>query len=164
MLSAQEVDGALKRCIAVVQIESFPIEREAIKEGKRIPNSSRLLKLTPFMDEMQLLRVGGRLDRSNLPQDVKHPNILPVHPFTEAIIRDVHHHLKHSQTERILSELRSTYWILKGRNTIRRLLRQCISCKKANVRPSIPLMASLPRSRPTPIFHLWTGLLWAVAC
>ena len=75
---------------------------------------------------------------------------MPLHPFTEALIRDAHQRLKHSQTERILSELRSTYWILKGRNTIRQVLRRCISCKKANAQPSIPLMASLPRCRLQP--------------
>ena len=150
VLSAGEVDSALMKCIAAVQNESFLVEVNAIKVGKRIPNNSRLLKLTPYMDEMQLLRVGGRLDRSDLPQEVKHPIILPLHPFTETLIRDVHQRLKHSQTERILSELRSTYWILKGRNTIRRVLQKCISCKKANARPSIPMMASLPRSRLSP--------------
>ena len=86
VLSVAELDAALKKCIAVVQRETFSVEINAIEVGKRIPNSSRLLKLTPYLDETQLLRVGGRLDRSDLPQGVKHPIILSLHPFTEALI------------------------------------------------------------------------------
>ena len=150
VLSAAEVNDALMKCINVAKRESFAIEFNAVRARKRVPTTSRILKLTPYKDEIQLLRFGGLLDRSHLTQDLKHPIILLKHPLTELIIRNTHHRLNHSKTERILAEIRSTYWVLGGRNTVRRVLRHCMGCRRENAQPLIPLMASLPRCRLQP--------------
>ena len=44
---------------------------------RRMKRSSRLHKLDPFIDEDDILRVGGRLSRAEGSFEVKHPTILP---------------------------------------------------------------------------------------
>ena len=54
------------------------ITRLSRKEGNRkLVKNSPLLKLDPFLDDTGLLRVSGRLEKSSLPFEVKHPIIFP---------------------------------------------------------------------------------------
>ena len=55
--------------------------------------------------------------------------------------------LVHTQTEPIISELRSMYWVVKGLSIIRRELSQCFCCKRIRAQPVIPLMTALPYHR-----------------
>lgn len=49
------------------QEERFPEEMKALPGGKEVKRQSHLKPLTPIMDELDELRVGGRLDRAELP-------------------------------------------------------------------------------------------------
>ena len=46
------------------------------EQNAKISRQSSLLKLDPFIDEEGLIRVGGRLENSTLPFEVKHPIVL----------------------------------------------------------------------------------------
>jgi hypothetical protein len=49
---------------------------DLVKKGS-LSNKSSLLSLNPFLNGNQFLRVGGRLENSDLPFDEQHPLILP---------------------------------------------------------------------------------------
>ena len=54
------------------------ITRLSSKGGSgKCKKNSPLLKLNPFLDDRGLLRVGGRVEKSSLPFEIKHPVILP---------------------------------------------------------------------------------------
>ena len=85
------------------------------------------------MDEAGIIRVGGRLDQSTFNQDTKHPIILPsLHPFTIAVIRYYHQTFMHASTERTLVELGSKYWIVRGREAVKKIVTWCFLCQKAH--------------------------------
>ena len=64
--------------IRKVQSEIFPEEYKALKSKKEISPKSRLIKLSPQIDENGIIRMDGRLTNADhLPYDVKHPIILP---------------------------------------------------------------------------------------
>ena len=64
-----------------------------------------------------LLRVGGRLVNAPLGDERKHPVILPYkHHVTDLIIKQCHENLGHMGQESVLSSLRETVWIVKGRS------------------------------------------------
>lgn len=42
-----------------------------------LKKGSQLYKLDPFIDDNKIMRVGGRLRRANIDEDMKHPVILP---------------------------------------------------------------------------------------
>ncbi|XP_039531128.1 uncharacterized protein LOC120485874 [Pimephales promelas] len=132
------------------QSESFPDELKLLKSDKPVSASSRLVSLSPELDVATgLIRVGGRLRHCEvLEADVAHPVVLdPRHPTTELIIKDYDERLCHPGTERLFTEIRRSYWILRGREAVRRYQRQCTQCRKWKGRPEIPLMADLPLTR-----------------
>lgn len=59
------------------QVESFSLEVEALTKDKAIAKNSRLVKLSPFIDENDgLLRVGGRIQDAPVAYDTRHPIIV----------------------------------------------------------------------------------------
>ncbi|XP_063321729.1 uncharacterized protein LOC134619834 [Pelmatolapia mariae] len=132
------------------QSESFPAELAALQSGKTISPNSRLLSLSPELDHtVGLIRVGGRLRRAeNLKEDTIHPIVLaPDHPVTKLVVQDYDNRLLHAGPDRIFAEMRRTYWILRGRQIIKRHQRSCVECCKWRSKPVTPQMADLPAAR-----------------
>ena len=75
-LSAEELERAPSRIVRIVQQTVFPIEISSIVAMNPILSNSPLVSVSPFLDDQGMLRVGGRLGRSSLPFDAKHPVIL----------------------------------------------------------------------------------------
>ena len=148
--TASEYADAELKAIRQAQMDSFPSEVTNLKAGKPVPSNSRLLCLAPEFDRTtQLVRVGGRLRRSGLlERDVIHPIVLdPQHPLTKLIIKDYDDKLHHPGPERVFAEARRKYWVLQGREAVRRHQRKCTDCRKWRGRPNPPRMADLPPAR-----------------
>lgn len=131
------------------QMESFPGEFALLRAGKTIPRSSRFLTLAPEYDKASdLIRVGGRLRRCDvLSPEVLHPILLdPSHPVTKLLIKHCDAQLHHSGAERIFAELRRKYWILRGREAVRKCQHHCTGCRKWRGQPAVLRMADLPPS------------------
>ena len=109
-----------------------------------------LRQLNPQLNE-GLLRVGGRLRNASVTCERKHPIILPYkHRVTDLIVRQYREALGHMGQECVLSSLRETFWIIKGRSAVRRVLRRCVDCQRRNARPGEQFMADLPEDRLIP--------------
>ncbi|KAJ8006653.1 hypothetical protein DPEC_G00109460 [Dallia pectoralis] len=142
-----------------IQQECFPDELRLLKAGKAVGTSSRLLTLAPELDDTgELIRVGGRLRRAeNLDYATAHPIVLdPTHHFTRLLIKDYDSRLCHPGPERVFAEMRRTFWILRGREAIRRFQHSCTDCRRWKSRPVVPKMADLPAARQRlckPVFY-----------
>ena len=80
-------DDKYRNLIQLCQQEVYGEELTCVKKKKPLRSTSRLLALTSFLDDDQLLRLGGRLGRAKLPYDVLHPPILPGnYPLGRSII------------------------------------------------------------------------------
>ncbi|KAK7902058.1 hypothetical protein WMY93_018827 [Mugilogobius chulae] len=147
--SAGDYREAEKQLIQQAQEDSFPSELAHLKAGKALANNSRLLKLAPELDSAQLIRVGGRLRHSpHLSPDTVHPVVLDYkHPLSQLIIKDIDEKLSHPGPERVFAEVRRKFWILQGRQAIRRFQQRCMECRKWRAQPKVPRMADLPPSR-----------------
>ncbi|XP_046577175.1 uncharacterized protein LOC124285075 [Haliotis rubra] len=55
--------------------------------------------------------------------------------------------LKHYRPEWVLAEMRRTFWIIHGREAIRKYQRKCTTCRKWRAKPEAPKMADLPSAR-----------------
>ena len=130
---------------------------------RKFRNSSELQalqRLTPFLKD-DILRVGGRLQRSHLPEDTVHPIILPsISPVTTLLIQHYHEREGHSGTLHVLSALRERFWILRGHATLRSVLRNCNRCKLLRAKVGDQLEAQLPECRVTPNHpsFYWSGI------
>ena len=148
-LSAADYDEAELLVLKRAQRDSFLEDLECLQEGKPVPSDSRLLTLAPELDAQGLIRVGGRLRRAlNLAEDVKHPIVLGTkHRVTELIIKWYDQSVCHAGAERVFAEIRRRFWILQGREAVRRFQRTCTDCQRWRAQPAIPKMADLPPCR-----------------
>lgn len=152
-LSLSELQSAERAVIRMVQRESFPSEFRALKLRKPVDNSSKLITLNPFMDNNDVIRVGGRLQQSDLHPDQIHPIVLPKgHVLSELIARHMHIKMLHAGPQLLLNSLRHKYWPINGRNLASKIFRQCVACFKSKPTLQTQMMGELPKSRvQTPI-------------
>ncbi|KAM9771400.1 uncharacterized protein ACBT44_004334 isoform 1-T1 [Syngnathus typhle] len=161
--TAEEYRQAEVLILQRAQKQSFPDDCAQLSAGKPVKTSSRLLTLAPVIDtSIDLIRVGGRLRRLEGQNEVTpHPIVLDAsHPVTRLLIKKYDQDLKHPGPERVFAELRRTYWIIHGREAVRRYQRSCVDCQRWRAKPSIPKMADLPTARlqlHKPAFHA-TGM------
>ena len=147
-LQADEIKAAETLIIKERQRFFYGEEMQRVETGHVLPNSSRLKSLTPFVDNDGLIRARGRIGDAPIPYDTKHPIILEgSDPVTVLIIQDAHKRVMHAGMEHTLCEVRSRFWIPKGRSFVKRALKQCKTCHQRRVLPEEPFMASLPKER-----------------
>ena len=84
-----------------------------------------------YEDEQGLWRCGDRMSHSSLPPSAQNPILLSKdHYLTKLLILDAHKHVLHNGVRETLSELRSTYWVIRGRQTVKKILRGCVVCRR----------------------------------
>ncbi|GFU11358.1 integrase catalytic domain-containing protein [Trichonephila clavipes] len=84
-LTFSETKTAEETIFRWVQDIYFQEEIQSIKKQIFLPPKSPLRSLHPFIDEHGLVRVGGRLQNSQLRFNSKHPIILPSQQTTKAV-------------------------------------------------------------------------------
>ncbi|GFU03729.1 integrase catalytic domain-containing protein [Trichonephila clavipes] len=84
-------------------------------------------------------------------ESIRYPIVLPSrHPIVTKLIIQKHIELLHAGVQTVMSALRENYWILKSRKTVRRVLSECIICKRFTVRPLTTFSPPLPEDRKSP--------------
>ncbi|CAB4044190.1 Hypothetical predicted protein, partial [Paramuricea clavata] len=107
--------------------------QEEMKLNENFKSWNRDLGL--FTDENGTVRCKGRLSNSSLPYSAKYPILLDTaHYLTTLIVRDCHERVMHGGIKATLTELRSKFWLVRGRNFVRKLLFNCVTCKKQDGR------------------------------
>lgn len=141
---------AEKAIICFVQGQRFKDEVALLETGVNVKKDSQLYKLDPVL-EGGILRVGGRLSRSSMPEETKHPVILAkdLHVST-LILRHIHQQLAHGGRNHVLSHLRKKYWITNANSAIRKVISECVTCKRHRGKISDQKMADLPKERVLP--------------
>ncbi|KAF0288908.1 hypothetical protein FJT64_012796 [Amphibalanus amphitrite] len=144
--------------LKVMQENAFTEEISYLqdKQENKLVNSASVPKLVKelnvFIDKSGLLRCRGRLSKLNRYSYAVHNPILldKTHRLTTLMIEDQHRRCKHLGVGTTLTELREHgYWIPSGRQVVKRVLKDCITCQKLNALAfEYPKMTNLPRERP----------------
>ncbi|XP_045451593.1 uncharacterized protein LOC123660582 [Melitaea cinxia] len=131
------------------QTQSFSTEIGLIKGGKCLNKNSKLLTLSPFLDEDGLLRVGGRIDvAADVTYSMKHPVILDGrNKIARLIVQYYHVNAGHGNQEMVVNNLKQKYWLIRMRPTVKEISKKCMLCKLRRVKPRIPKMGDLPSAR-----------------
>ena len=98
LLNTSLLEEAKTRLIKVVQQRSFEDELQCLKSvensndfNKSLDKRSKISHLDPFLDGDEVISVRGRLEKSFLNNDCKHPILFPkVGKITDLLIK--HHH------------------------------------------------------------------------
>ena len=102
-----------------------------------------------FTDEHGIMRCMGHLSQAQLPASAKYLILLDKsHYITSLFVRDSHKRVMHGGVKLTLTELRSRFWIVQGRQFVRKLLYECVVCQRLEGRPYVaPPPPPLPQFR-----------------
>ncbi|XP_048481522.1 uncharacterized protein LOC125489539 [Plutella xylostella] len=135
--------------IKYAQMQSFPDDLKDLKKINTLSKLSKLLTLSPYLDDFGILRVGGRIEAArDVPADMKHPVILDGrHHIARLIVKHLHIRAAHGNHETVVNELKQKYWVLKIRPTVKRVAMECMVCRIRKAEPRPPRMGDLPEAR-----------------
>lgn len=142
-----------KLIIKTVQQEAYREEIDYLKQGKALPCTSSLLCLGVFLDSDDILRVGGRLNRSNiLPQAEINPIVIPgKHHIATLLTRHFHDLAQHQGRHITAGTIRNAgYWITGSKRLISSIIYNCVKCRKLRGKFAYQKMANLPPDRLEP--------------
>ena len=156
--SKRKVTASCRDCFQPVTIKELQsaevvilkaVQREAHLTASA---SSTLVKLDPYTDIHGILRVGGRIKLSNLPDESVNPVILPKsNHVTDLILRHFHNKVQHQGRGITMNEVRASgYWIIGMSSAISSIIHKCITCRKLRSEPQQQRMAILPKDRVEP--------------
>ena len=106
-------------------------EQEILQRQTDFGNLKVSLKL--FVDTLGLPPLKGRFENAAHDYDEKHPLILRSFEnrfFTKLIILDLQERVLHLGIKTTLSDVRSKFWIVKGRKAVKSVLRKCVTCRR----------------------------------
>lgn len=151
-LTVEEESNAENIICRQIQKKHFFEEYTCLESSKPIPKSSDLLTLNPFIDDMGVIRVGGRIDNATiLPEYTRRPIILPkAHRYSRIIIDHYHHKNCHQNSSKVICDAREKFWIPSIRRLLKSVETQCALCKIRKTKPEQPQMSVLPIDRVTP--------------
>ena len=141
--------------IRTVQREVFSEEVHALEAGRPLPKDSKILSLSPYLDDCGVLRVGGRIREANMSSLEMNPIIVPNHHIAVLLTRYFHERVYHQGrtfTENVIRK--AGFWLVGGRRLVSSCIFKCVRCRRLRGRQESQKMADLPFARldPAPPF------------
>ena len=146
----------------------FQSRQKAHTRNETLKKTSLLFRLFPILNDREILRVGGRLQRAALVFEVKHPIIiLKKSHITGLLIRQYHNEDQRHQgcgiTHNALRQ--AGYWIINGALSVSSQLQKCTIYRKLRGPVQVQRMADHLEEHLTPtppftyiymdVFGLW---------
>lgn len=150
MITLFDSEAALNEMVRSTQNSVFAREMTLLSQKKALPKPLR--KLSPFLDKLGILRVGGRLVHSGLKFEQIHPALLPGdHRLTHLLIESLHRKYLHPGILSLHNLLVQKYWIFSAKRNIRKVLSKCNRCFRVKPLHVQPIMGDIPAVRITQI-------------
>ena len=146
LLAFQELENARVILLRISQSESYPNDYNLLTTGRSLPQTSSLLTLTPVVKN-GLICVGGRINHPHLPSSNNQIIICKSHPIAKLLVNECHEKNFHIGREHTLATVCKKIWIPACRGLIRKVLNDCLYCKRERIKPHVPLMSDLPQDR-----------------
>ena len=129
LLDAELLQETEKCIVKLVQLKYFNEELKQLKmkNKENVNISSKINSLNPYLDENGIMRVGGRLEKSDINNDCKHPIlILKCCHISKLIILWCNQKTGHSGRGVTLNEVRSSdFRIVSANSVIHSLIYHC---------------------------------------
>ena len=99
--------------------------------------------------KQELFGARVELETQNYPLIQKCPILMPrEHYVTRLIVLQCHKDIFHAVTNETFTELRSKFWVIKGRKFIKVTIRPCVTCKRLQGKSfGVPAMSDIPEFR-----------------
>ena len=84
-----------------------------------------------FIDKHGFLRTKSRIKNADIDSEGKEPILLPSRQYySDLVIQDYHGKVFHNGIRDTLNAIRQKYWILRGRESVKKFVRRCVICRK----------------------------------
>ena len=113
---------------------------------KKSIKNRKLIQLQPVLKN-DLICVVGRLRHAQIPAESKHQVIIPSNHHLTYLLLYIHQNNHHCDREQLLALSREWYWIVKGKHLARKVIYNCLYCKRQRMKLQPQLMADLPPER-----------------
>lgn len=134
-LTVVEMENAEKELWKRVQAESFS-SKDTVIEGIRVLHNDGLIRVKTkllYRDDSYSFRL---------------PVLLPTsHPLVDQLIKEIHKENGHCSIQILMGIIRERFWIVRSRQTIRRILATCVKCLRFTAKPCKVVPAPLPEDR-----------------
>lgn len=144
-----DLNDAINRVIRFVQCDNWSSEISDLKKNGQCSPKSNIFRLRPYLDENNILRVGGRLkNASQLDQFQKYPMLVPPNsPIVHLLFQDTHDILLHGGPQLMLAHVRQRFWAINGRNIAHKVSSKCVRCFRLKPTVFQPIMGNIPKQR-----------------
>ena len=117
--------------IKAVQASSFAEEINFLLKVKAESSPPNYVSQFGLFLENGVLKCKGRINKSPVPENSRNHVLLPAkHQFVKLIINDVHDLVKHGGIRDTLTTLRERFRILRGRESVKQVIRKCVVCRR----------------------------------
>lgn len=150
-VSVDEYKLGLTYWIKFSQRLCFAEEMTQLSQNLPVAKSSRLQQFAPFIDKHDgLMRMRGRIERASLTFDQRHPILLSGESYlSKRLIAEAHEKTLHGGNQLGMQYLRDKYWIIGLRSSMRKYVRNCVTCAMQRRQMANQMMADLPEGRVT---------------
>ncbi|XP_053968556.1 uncharacterized protein LOC128869987 [Anastrepha ludens] len=158
LLNPDNIETAELAIMLNCQSEVFHEEICRLRNGEEINRKSFLFKFSPYLDQIGLLRVKGRIDAAEgVAINVKRPIILPrKHDVTRLLVDFYHRKFHHHHNEIVVNEMRQRFCISALRRLVKECAAKCQTCRNRRASPQPPQMGDLPMERVSPFTRPFT--------
>ncbi|XP_053968725.1 uncharacterized protein LOC128870147 [Anastrepha ludens] len=158
LLNPDNIETAELAIMLNCQSEVFHEEICRLRNGEEINRKSFLFKFSPYLDQIGLLRVKGRIDAAEgVAINVKRPIILPrKHDVTRLLVDFYHRKFHHHHNEIVVNEMRQRFCISVLRRLVKECAAKCQTCRNRRASPQPPQMGDLPMERVSPFTRPFT--------
>ena len=157
-ISIEDIREAEVALATFCQRQEYKEDIDRLTKGLNVKKESHILPLDPRLDD-GVLRVGGRLRRSSMPEEIKRPILMPKdHHVSRLLMENIHQQVGHSGRNYMLSQLRKRYWIPCANSLARKVISACVTCRRFQSALSTQKMADLPKDRVTPDLPPFTNV------
>ena len=151
LLDVKLLQEAEKCIVKMVQLKYFNKELKQLKmkNKENVKISSEMSSLNPYLDENVIIRVGGRLEKSDINSECSHPILMPKGcQISKFIILWCRQKTGHSGRGMTLNEVRSSgFWNVNANSVICSLVYHCVTCRGLREKLGEQLMSELPSDR-----------------
>ena len=135
---------------------AFPRNFQDLRNGKELNRHSPIRTLKPQFDHKNgVMRVTSRLEDTFEFEELSPPILLPIidHFPAVGIVRLLvwkeHVESLHGGVSLLMAKLRQHYWLMKGRQQIKKIIGMCGRCRRFHAHPFAQPMGNVPIERTT---------------
>ncbi|XP_069109741.1 uncharacterized protein [Argopecten irradians] len=142
-----DIYRSVENCACAEAFIIRELQREFYGDIRKCPK-----ELSPYLDENGMIRVGGRLQNSDLPRHEVNPILVPGrHHVAMLLTRHFHNAVQHQGRHLTEGAIRAAgFWITGGKRLDSFVIHHCVKCRKLRGKHSQQKMADLPVDRITP--------------